>query len=111
MHVLKVGCRWVDCPKAYGPHNTIYQPSEPAGRRARSSRHTPRRRAPDRRRPAPTACRRITKGGQADFPRELAEAALAHVTRDKAERAYRRGDAFKKRRQLMAEWAAFVGAL
>jgi transposase len=25
MHVLKIGCRWVDCPKAYGPHNkTIY---------------------------------------------------------------------------------------
>jgi transposase len=24
MHVLKVGCRWVDCPKAYGPHKTIY---------------------------------------------------------------------------------------
>jgi hypothetical protein len=23
MHVLKVGCRWVDCPKAYGPHKTI----------------------------------------------------------------------------------------
>jgi transposase len=24
MQVLKVGCRWVDCPKAYGPHKTIY---------------------------------------------------------------------------------------
>jgi transposase len=24
MHVLKIGCRWVDCPKAYGPHKTIY---------------------------------------------------------------------------------------
>jgi transposase len=24
MHVLKVGCRWADCPKAYGPHKTIY---------------------------------------------------------------------------------------
>jgi transposase len=24
MHVLKVGCRWVDCPKGYGPHKTIY---------------------------------------------------------------------------------------
>ena len=21
MHVLKIGCRWVDCQKAYGPHN------------------------------------------------------------------------------------------
>ena len=24
MHVLQVGCRWVDCPKEYGPHKTIY---------------------------------------------------------------------------------------
>jgi len=22
--VLKAGCRWVDCPKEYGPHKTIY---------------------------------------------------------------------------------------
>jgi len=36
--------------------------------------------------------------------REIAEAALAHVTGDKAERAYRRGDALEKRRMLMAEW-------
>jgi transposase len=24
MHVLKVGCRWRDCPKEYGPHKTLY---------------------------------------------------------------------------------------
>ncbi len=24
MHVLKVGCRWVDCASEYGPHKTIY---------------------------------------------------------------------------------------
>ena len=24
IHVLKVGCRWQDCPKIYGPHTTIY---------------------------------------------------------------------------------------
>src|SRR5260370_20342512 len=24
MHVLKTGCRWVDCPPEYGPHKTIY---------------------------------------------------------------------------------------
>ncbi len=24
MHVLKTGCRWVDCPPEYGPHRTIY---------------------------------------------------------------------------------------
>jgi transposase len=24
MHVLKIGCRWKDCPKEYGPPKTIY---------------------------------------------------------------------------------------
>lgn len=24
LHVLKVGCRWRDCPEVYGPHTTIY---------------------------------------------------------------------------------------
>ena len=24
IHVLKVGCRWRDCPEVYGPHTTIY---------------------------------------------------------------------------------------
>ena len=24
LHVLKTGCRWVDCPPEYGPHTTIY---------------------------------------------------------------------------------------
>lgn len=24
VHVLKSGCRWSDCPEAYGPHKTIY---------------------------------------------------------------------------------------
>lgn len=24
MHVLKIGCRWQDCPKEYGPHKTVY---------------------------------------------------------------------------------------
>jgi mannitol 2-dehydrogenase len=24
VHVLKSGCRWSDCPGAYGPHKTIY---------------------------------------------------------------------------------------
>ena len=41
------------------------------------------------------------------YPREIAEAALAHTLRDKVEAAYRRGDALEKRRHLMAEWAEF----
>src|SRR5881296_3625619 len=32
MHVLKSGCRWVDCPPEYGPAKTVYiQPLECAG--------------------------------------------------------------------------------
>jgi integrase len=41
-----------------------------------------------------------------NFPREVAEAALAHVVGDKVEAAYRRGDLFEKRRRLMEMWAA-----
>jgi integrase len=41
------------------------------------------------------------------YPREVAEAALAHKLADKVEAAYRRGDLFEKRRRLMAEWANF----
>jgi transposase len=24
LHVLKCGCRWIDCPREYGPYTTIY---------------------------------------------------------------------------------------
>jgi integrase len=44
-------------------------------------------------------------GEVSTFPREVAEAALAHVAGDETERAYRRGDALKKRRALMEAWA------
>jgi integrase len=44
---------------------------------------------------------------QTHFPRELAEAALAHQLRDKVEAAYLRGDALAKRAQLMAAWAKY----
>jgi integrase len=42
-----------------------------------------------------------------NFPREVAEQALAHSLRDKVEAAYRRGDLFEKRRLLMDSWAKF----
>lgn len=45
-----------------------------------------------------------------DFPREVAEAALAHVVGNTVEQAYRRGDALEKRRALMAAWASFIEA-
>ena len=44
------------------------------------------------------------------FAREICEAALAHIVKDKTEAAYRRGDLFEKRRELMATWAAFITA-
>jgi integrase len=44
-----------------------------------------------------------------NYPREVAEMALAHAVSDKVEAAYRRGDLFEKRRRLMNEWAAFCG--
>jgi integrase len=48
-------------------------------------------------------------GESTNFPREIAEAALAHVSGDATERAYRRGDALQKRQQLMEAWATFCG--
>lgn len=45
-----------------------------------------------------------------NFPREVAEAALAHSIGDKTEAAYRRGDLFEKRRKLMNAWAEYCGA-
>jgi integrase len=47
-------------------------------------------------------------GNVSNFPREIAETALAHVVGDKAEQAYRRGDALEKRRKLMEAWAAYI---
>jgi integrase len=46
-------------------------------------------------------------GEETSFPRDVAEAALAHTLKDKVEAAYRRGDALEKRRKLMAAWAGF----
>ena len=42
-----------------------------------------------------------------NYPREIAEAALAHVNADKVEAAYLRTDLFDKRRRLMRDWATF----
>ncbi len=46
-------------------------------------------------------------GEHTNFPREVAEAALAHAIGSSVERAYRRGDALEKRRKLMDAWARF----
>jgi integrase len=49
-------------------------------------------------------------GERTVFPREIAEAALAHLVGDEVERAYRRGDALDKRRSLMEAWASFCAS-
>ncbi len=46
-------------------------------------------------------------GERTAFPRDVAEAALAHAVGDETERAYRRGDALEKRRKLMDAWGKF----
>jgi integrase len=46
-------------------------------------------------------------GEVSSFPREVAEAALAHTVGDATERAYRRGDALEKRRKMMEAWARY----
>jgi integrase len=42
------------------------------------------------------------------YPREVAEAALAHTNRDKTEAAYMRSDLLEARRPLMQDWGAFI---
>jgi integrase len=49
-------------------------------------------------------------GDYTTFPREVAEAALAHAVGDKSERAYRRRSALAKRRKLMNAWAKYCGS-
>lgn len=43
-----------------------------------------------------------------NFPREVCEMALAHSIKDKTEAAYRRGDLFLKRAELMTAWSNYV---
>ena len=43
-----------------------------------------------------------------DHPREVIEAALAHVVRNQTEAAYARSDLFERRRRLMDDWAAYL---
>ncbi|MEL6388439.1 MAG: integrase arm-type DNA-binding domain-containing protein [Pseudomonadota bacterium] len=43
-----------------------------------------------------------------DYPREMAEIALAHAVGDATERAYRRGDMLERRRRMMEDWAGVL---
>ena len=43
-----------------------------------------------------------------EHPREVVEAALAHVVANRTEVAYARSDLFERRRHLMSDWAAYL---
>ncbi len=42
-----------------------------------------------------------------DFPNNVVEMALAHLVGNAVEAAYRHGDLFEKRRELMGAWAVY----
>jgi integrase len=42
------------------------------------------------------------------YPHAVCEMALAHTIANKSEAAYRRGDLFEKRRELMDDWAKYI---
>ena len=46
-----------------------------------------------------------------NYPREVAEMALAHTLESKVEAAYLRTDMFEKRRRMMRDWAKFCATL
>lgn len=65
----------------------------------------------DGRKAVPHGCRSTFRDWASDwtnYPREVAEMALAHAIDSKVEAAYRRGDLFDKRRRLMQDWANFL---
>ena len=47
-------------------------------------------------------------GEETDHPREVIEAALAHVVRNRVEAAYARSDLFERRRVLMNDWSRYL---
>ncbi len=46
-------------------------------------------------------------GDETDYARETIEECLAHVVGDETERAYRRSDALRKRREVLEAWSAY----
>jgi integrase len=50
---------------------------------------------------------RVWAAEATEYPREVAEAALAHVVADKTEAAYQRSSFLDKRRRMMQAWGAF----
>lgn len=64
----------------------------------------------DGRKAVPHGCRSTFRDWVAErtnYPRDLAEMALAHAIGNQVEAAYRRGDMMEKRRSMMQAWADF----
>jgi len=57
------------------------------------------------------SCFRVWSAERTNYPREVAEACLAHTLGDATEIAYLRTDLFQKRQRLMADWAKFCYTL
>src|SRR5262249_55633002 len=53
------------------------------------------------------SCFRTWAGERTNYPREIVEAALAHVVGDATEQAYVRADMLARRRQLREAWAGY----
>ena len=53
-------------------------------------------------------CNQLRLSEETDRPREVIEAALAHVVPNKVEAAYARSDLFERRRRLTDEWASAI---
>jgi integrase len=45
---------------------------------------------------------------ETSYPNEVCEMALAHAVGNAVEAAYRRGDLFEKRRQMMNDWESYL---
>ena len=56
------------------------------------------------------SCHAQTEGAavETDHPREVVEAALAHMVQNKVEPAYQCSDLFERRRVLMEQWAEYL---
>lgn len=54
------------------------------------------------------SCFRTWAAERTNYPREVAEAALAHINGDRTEAAYLRSTHFNKRVRLMQEWANYL---
>jgi integrase len=51
---------------------------------------------------------RVWAAERTDYPREMAEMALAHATGNEVERAYQRSDMVEKRRGMLEAWGEFL---